>query len=79
MSYHMSKDNLRLHFAFDQVLSISEYDLENGRMPCNNKYWIKNMAVKIRILMVLFWFCADFVYFADFLLSLLQLQVISVK
>ena len=33
-----SKDILCLHFAVDQVLSISGYDLENGRMPCKQKY-----------------------------------------
>ena len=34
----MSKDFLRLHFAVDQVLSISGYDLENGRMLCKQKH-----------------------------------------
>ena len=37
MQYHVSKDFLRLIFAVDQVLSISGYDLENGRMPCEQK------------------------------------------
>ena len=32
--YHVSKDFLRLHFAVDQVFSISGCGLENGRMPC---------------------------------------------
>ena len=27
-----------LYFAVDQVLSISGYDLENGRMLCKQKY-----------------------------------------
>ena len=36
--YHVSKDFLHLHFAVDQVLSISGYDLKNGRMPCKQKY-----------------------------------------
>ena len=79
LSCHVSKDIPCLHFGVDQVLSISGYDLENGRMPCKHKYWIKNMAVKIRILMVLFWFCSDFVYFADFLLSLLLLLTLNLK
>ena len=38
MSYHVSKDIRRLYFAVDQVLSISGYHLENGRMPCKHKY-----------------------------------------
>ena len=50
------KDILPLHFAVGQVLSISGYDLENGRMLCKQKYWIKNMAIKIPIL-ILFRFC----------------------
>ena len=29
-----------------QVLSIPGYDLENGRMQCKKKSWIKSMAVK---------------------------------
>ena len=49
----MSKDFLPLHFAVDHVLSISRYDLENGRMPCKQKYCINNMAVKIPILILL--------------------------
>ena len=53
MSYYVSKDFLRLHFAVDDALSISEYYLENGRM---HKYCIKAMAVKISIL-ILFRFC----------------------
>ena len=36
--YHVSKDFLHMHFVFDQVLSISGHDLENGRMPCKQKY-----------------------------------------
>ena len=56
IQYHVSKDFLPLHFAVGQVLSISGYDLENGRMPCKQKYCIKNMAVKIPIL-ILFRFC----------------------
>ena len=69
----MSKDFLSLHFAVDQVLSTSGYDLENGRMPCKQKYLIKNMAVEIPILI-----CSPFVYFTIFLLSLLQLQVVLI-
>ena len=38
MLYHVSKDFLCLHFVVDQVLSISVYDLENGKMPCKQKY-----------------------------------------
>ena len=38
MYYQVSKDFLCLHFVVDQVLSISEYDLGNGRMPCEQKY-----------------------------------------
>ena len=56
MWYHVSKDFLPLHFAVDQVLSVSGYDLENGRMPCKQKYCIKNMAVKIPNF-ILFHFC----------------------
>ena len=37
MQCHVSKDFLCLIFAVDQVLSISGYDLENGRMPCEQK------------------------------------------
>ena len=49
----MSKDFLHLYFAEDQVLSIFENNLENGRMQ---KYLIKNMVVKIPIL-ISFHFC----------------------
>ena len=64
MQYHVSKDFLRLIFAVDQVLSISGYDLENGRMQSKQKYWIKNTAVKILVLMVPFWFLStDFCLF----------------
>ena len=52
----VKKDFLSLHFAVDQLLSISGYDLENGRMPCKQQYWTKDSAVKIPIL-ILFWFC----------------------
>ena len=52
---HVSKDFLPPHFAVGQLLSVSG-DLENGRMPCKQKYCIKNMAVKIPIL-ILFRFC----------------------
>ena len=38
MQYHVSKDFLCLHFAFDQVLSISGNDLENQSVPCKQKY-----------------------------------------
>ena len=38
MSCHVSKDILCLHFAVDQLLSISGYDLENGKMPYKHKY-----------------------------------------
>ena len=71
MQYHVSKDFLCLHFAFDQVLSISGNDLENQSVPCKQKYWIKNMAVKIPILIL-----PTFVEFAK---SLLQLQVVLIK
>ena len=47
---------LRLHFAVDEVLSISGNDLENGRMPRKEKYEVKNVAVKIPTL-ILFRFC----------------------
>ena len=57
--YHVSKDFLPLHFAVSQVLSVSEYDLKNGRMLCKQKYYIKNMAVRIPD------FCPASVYFAD--------------
>ena len=40
----------------DQVLSISGYDLGNGRMSSKQKYWIKNMAVKITV-EILLCFC----------------------
>ena len=40
MQYHVSKDFLSLHFAVGQVLSISGYDLEKGRMPCKQIYLI---------------------------------------
>ena len=33
----MSKDFLYFHFAVDQVLSVSGYDLESGRMLCKQK------------------------------------------
>ena len=33
----MSKDVV-LHIGVDQVLSISGYDLENGRTSCKQKY-----------------------------------------
>ena len=60
VQYPVSKDFLSLYFAVDQVLSISGYDLENGRMLCcKQKYWIKNTAVKIPILN-LFHFCLLF-------------------
>ena len=52
----MSIDFLCQHFAVDQVLSISQYDLDNGRMLCKQKYLIKNMVVKIPLL-ILFCFC----------------------
>ena len=35
----MSKDFPYFHFAVDQVLSVSGYDLENGRMLCKQKIW----------------------------------------
>ena len=60
------KTFLCLHFEVDHVISISNYDLENLRMLCQQKYWMKNIAVNIR-----FWFCSAFVYFADFLLYIL--------
>ena len=52
----MSKDFLPLHFAVGHLLSISAYNLENGRMSCKQKYRLKNMAVKIPLL-ILFRFC----------------------
>ena len=52
----MSKDFFCFHVSFDQMLSISGYDLANGRMPCKQKYKIKTTAVKILIL-ILFCFC----------------------
>ena len=45
-----------LYFAVGQVLLISGNDLENRKMPCKQKYWIKNMGIKIPIL-ILFRFC----------------------
>ena len=53
--YHVS-DFLSLHFAVDQVLSILRYDLENRRIWCKQKFCMKNMTVKIPIL-ILFHFC----------------------
>ena len=50
--YHVSKYFLLLYFAVVQVLSISGYDFENGRMPCKQKYCINNMAGKISILIL---------------------------
>ena len=47
MEYHVSKDFVPLHFVVGQVLSISWCDLESGRMPCTQKYCIKNMALKM--------------------------------
>ena len=44
--------NTFFHFAVGQVLWISGYDFENGRMPCKQKYCMKNMAVKISILIL---------------------------
>ena len=38
MQCHVSKKFLRLYFAVDYLLSVSEYDLENGRMPCQQKH-----------------------------------------
>ena len=29
---------LKMHLAVDQVLSVSRYDLEKGRMLCKQKY-----------------------------------------
>ena len=52
MWYHVSKDFLPLHFVIGQVLLISGYDLENGRMPCKQKYYIKNIAVEIPIVIL---------------------------
>ena len=54
--YNASKNFLGLHFAVGQVLSISAYDLKSGRMPCKQKYRIKNMAVKIPILILFCFF-----------------------
>ena len=34
----MSKDFLRIHFTVDQVLSISGYVSQNGRMLCKEEY-----------------------------------------
>ena len=52
----MSKYFFCFQVSFDQILSISGYDLANGRMPCKQKYKIKTTAVKILIL-ILFCFC----------------------
>ena len=49
----MSKDFICLHFAVGELLSISGCDLENERMPFKQKYCIKDMAVKIPILILL--------------------------
>ena len=38
MSYHVSKDLLFQRFVIDDALLISEYDLENRRMLCQQKY-----------------------------------------
>ena len=43
------KDFLPLHFAVGQVLSVSEYDLENRRMLCKQKYCIRNIVLKVLI------------------------------
>ena len=56
IQYHVSKDFLHLHFAVDQVLSISRYDLKNLRMSCTQNYCIKNITVKI-LMLIFFWFC----------------------
>ena len=56
IKYHMSKYFLSQHFAVGQGLSVSAYDLENGKMACKEKCWIKNMVVKIPVL-VLFRVC----------------------
>ena len=76
MQYHVSKDFLPLHFAVDQLLSISGYDLENGRMPCKQIYCIRNMTMKIPIL-ILFRSCllCRLKNHLFYVLSLLQLQV----
>ena len=66
MKCHTSKDFLCVHFEADHVISISKYDLENLRMLCQQKYWMKNIVVNIW-----FWFCSAFVYFADSLLYIL--------
>ena len=47
MQYLESKDFFCFQFVVDQVLSISEYDLENGWMKCKQKDKTKNMAAKI--------------------------------
>ena len=43
------KDFLPLHFAVGQVLSVSEYDLENRRILCKQKYCIRNIVLKVLI------------------------------
>ena len=43
-----------LHFAVDLVLSISGYNFENGRMPCKQKYCIKNKAVNSDFVLLTF-------------------------
>ena len=43
------KDFLPLHFVVGQVLSVSEYDLENRRILCKQKYCIKNIVLKVLI------------------------------
>ena len=39
MYYYVSKEFLRLHFAVDHVLSIPEYDSENGNKNIELKIW----------------------------------------
>ena len=43
-----------LHFAVYQVLSISGFNFENGRIPCKQKYCIKNMAVNSDFVLLTF-------------------------
>ena len=45
MQYHVPKDSLRLHIAFDRVL-ISGYDLENGRKCLSSALTPLNLSWK---------------------------------
>ena len=53
---HVKRLFLLVFCSLDHMFSISEYDLENGRMLRQQKYWIKVTVVKIPIL-ILVHFC----------------------